>query len=84
MMFPRMNVIQISSSALNEQVRHNKAMEETAKWKSKNDELEYKFNVIKKYREMRDMKMSKKQICKIFPEMKDLVDDDNDDDYSEM
>jgi hypothetical protein len=61
-------------------------MEEMARWKAKNDELEYKFNVIKKYREMRDMKMSNRPIFKMFPEMNDLVDVDNDDDddYSDM
>jgi hypothetical protein len=41
------------SKQFEEQVRHNKAMEETAKWKAKNDELEDKINVMKKYREMR-------------------------------
>ena len=68
------------SKQLDEQVRHNKVMEDTCKWKAKNDELEYKFNVMKKYQEMKDMKMPKKQIVKHFPEMKDLVDDDYDGD----
>jgi hypothetical protein len=72
-----------------EQIRHNKAMEETAKWKAKNDELEYKFNVIKKYQEMRNLKITQQQIFRMFPEMKDIIgennnDDDDDDDDSYM
>jgi hypothetical protein len=73
------------SRQFDEQRRHNKAIEETAMWKAKNDELEYKFNVIKRYREMRKMKLSKKLIVKQSPEMKDLVNenDNNSDSISD-
>jgi hypothetical protein len=77
-----------------EVVRHNKVLEDTAKWKARNDEveykknlLEYKFILLKRYREMKDeMKMSKTQIFKQFPEMKEVVDEDdhNDDDDSDV
>jgi hypothetical protein len=67
-------------SLSDEQVHHNKVMEDASKWKAKNDELEYRFNLLKKYQEMKDMKMSKKQILRQFPEMLDLVNNDYDDD----
>ena len=69
-----------------EQVHHNKVMEDASKWKAKNDELEYRFNLLKKYQEMKDMKMSKKQILRQFPEMllDLLVNNDYNDDTSDV
>lgn len=47
-------------SLSDEQVHHNKVMEDASKWKAKNNELKYRFNLLKKYQEMKDMKNGQK------------------------
>jgi hypothetical protein len=68
-----------------EKMRHHKIMEDSAlrkaeilkestKWKAKSDELEYKFNLIKRYNEIKSS-MTKAEILDMFPEMEPLIKD---------
>lgn len=62
-----------------EQERHNRAMEHLknreVEWKTKNDELEYKMNLLEKYEKMKtEYGWSDKQILSLYPDMKTIVD----------
>ena len=56
---------------------HNKAVQDQAKWKTNNEELEYKCNLMDKYMKLKRNKISKKTILKMIPAMKDITDDDD-------
>ena len=88
-----------------ELVRHNTAMEKLKReeidmekerlrnmtWKGKNDELEYKSNMMEKYKVFKkDHGLSDKQILRLYPDMKTIIDafnaeetDDEDDNQDE-
>jgi hypothetical protein len=68
--------------------RHNKRIEDiesmkveiesrkadTLAWKSKNDELEYKMNLFRKYEEMKEKPgWTKKRILRFYPDMKEVI-----------
>eukprot|EP00980_Cylindrotheca_fusiformis_P001298 scaffold333_cov133-Cylindrotheca_fusiformis.AAC.24 len=57
--------------------RHNKVMEsietKKAKWKGKNEELEYKMNLLAKFESMKDRGWSDKRIVRFYPDMKQVV-----------
>ena len=54
---------------------------ETLAWKSKNDELEYKMNLLRKYQEMKgEYGWTKKKILRFYPDMKEVIEAE---DYSD-
>eukprot|EP00980_Cylindrotheca_fusiformis_P024072 scaffold11503_cov76-Cylindrotheca_fusiformis.AAC.2 len=69
-----------ADSRTNELARHNKVMEsiETSKvkWKGKNEELEYKMNLLDNFESMKDKGWSDKKIVKFFPDMKQVIEAD--------
>eukprot|EP00980_Cylindrotheca_fusiformis_P021323 scaffold8212_cov93-Cylindrotheca_fusiformis.AAC.3 len=85
----------VLTNEISELNRHHKAMErleekklKTLSWKGKNDELEYKMNLLRKYQEIKtNFGWSDAKISQLFPDMQQVMemhgDDDDDDDSSE-
>lgn len=79
------DVLQSTSRAAEERVlelaRHNKAMEEIEtkkmKWKGKNNELEYKMNLLAKYGDLKKYGWNDEQIVRFYPDMKQVIDADD-------
>jgi hypothetical protein len=71
----------LSKEKMEEAVRHNKAIEaieqrklKSMEWKGKNDELDYKMNLVARYTELREsFKWNDEQILSFYPEMKPLL-----------
>ena len=70
-----------SKKKMDEVVRHNRELErlekqkfEQGSWKVKNDELDYKVNLVSQYTKLRDDGITNNQILRMCPEMKNVID----------